>query len=107
MTKGERGEWVIDVCLTCGKHAVYPFCEHRDERSFITAPSLWTEPVVVRGTWHRRAAAPKGGPRAMTECYVCGFTGATVVVDTTPPMMAHERCAARTGLAAEPREDPR
>ena len=33
--------WVIDVCATCGRQAIWPFCEHRDTRR------SWCEPVVV------------------------------------------------------------
>lgn len=52
---GKRGEWVIDVCRTCGKHATWPFCEHLPEANY-TDPPRWTEPVVVTGFWHPEEA---------------------------------------------------
>lgn len=47
MTRQSRKDtWVIDVCLTCGKKAQWPFCEHREDNG------SWYETIVVRGTWH-------------------------------------------------------
>jgi hypothetical protein len=36
------GSWVIDVCRTCGRLAVWPFCEHRSDLG------RWYESVHVR-----------------------------------------------------------
>jgi hypothetical protein len=40
-----RRAYVIDVCMTCGAHAVYPFaCGHRSETE------RWTVPITVEAT---------------------------------------------------------
>jgi hypothetical protein len=40
-----RRTYVIDVCMTCGRHAVYPFgCGHRSETE------RWTVPITVEAT---------------------------------------------------------
>lgn len=40
-----RRAYIIDVCLTCGEHATYPFgCGHRSETE------LWTVPITVEAT---------------------------------------------------------
>lgn len=45
-----QSRWTIDVCVTCGRLAQFPFCEHRDEpRSVDEGP--WCMPVVVRPAW--------------------------------------------------------
>jgi len=36
--------YVIDVCSTCGRQAIYPFCAHR------TVAGRWTYPLVVSPT---------------------------------------------------------
>lgn len=36
--------YIIDVCLTCGKHAKWPFCVHRSETE------RWTFPLAVKPT---------------------------------------------------------
>lgn len=36
--------WVIDVCVVCGRHAKWPFCEHRE-----LGPG-WCMPVAVTTT---------------------------------------------------------
>lgn len=37
--------YTIDVCATCGRHAVYPFsCGHR------SSTALWTVPIHVKPT---------------------------------------------------------
>lgn len=42
--------YIIDVCLTCGAHAVYPFiCGHRPTR-FDAQSEPWTVPVAVELT---------------------------------------------------------
>lgn len=46
--------YVIDVCLTCGKHAVYPFCAHRSETA------RWTYPLVVAATATARRGLIEG-----------------------------------------------
>lgn len=49
-----RRTWTIDVCRTCGRHAVWPFCEHRDQ----PAPEgfwSWCEPVTVVERWPSRS----------------------------------------------------
>jgi hypothetical protein len=37
-----NSSYVMDVCSTCGRPAVWPFCDHR------LSSEGWTEPVVVR-----------------------------------------------------------
>jgi len=40
-----RRTYIIDVCMTCGAHAVFPFiCGHRRE------DQRWTVPIVVEAT---------------------------------------------------------
>lgn len=34
--------YVIDVCAECGRHATFPFCEHR------SSTQSWTVPVAVK-----------------------------------------------------------
>jgi hypothetical protein len=41
--------YVMDVCSTCGRHAVWPYCEHKGAEK-------WTEPVVVRPVTDRGRA---------------------------------------------------
>lgn len=36
--------YIIDVCLTCGQHAKWPFCVHRSETE------RWTYPLAVKPT---------------------------------------------------------
>jgi hypothetical protein len=40
-----RRTYVIDVCMTCGAHAVFPFvCGHR------SVSERWTVPIAVEAT---------------------------------------------------------
>jgi hypothetical protein len=39
---GEKWEWTIDVCRTCGRLATWPGCEH-----WHSAPN-WCRPIRVR-----------------------------------------------------------
>jgi hypothetical protein len=40
-----RRAYTIEVCMTCGAHAVYPFpCGHRSETE------RWTVPITVEAT---------------------------------------------------------
>jgi len=39
--------WVIDVCRTCGRLAVWPFCEHRDNPP--DDGTGWCYPARVKG----------------------------------------------------------
>jgi len=48
-TKAKPREWLIEVCATCGRHAVWPFCAHRPEGyEPDPAKARWTELVRVR-----------------------------------------------------------
>jgi hypothetical protein len=38
--------YIIDVCMTCGRIAKWPFCEHRPEYR-ISDERPWTMPVQV------------------------------------------------------------
>lgn len=45
-----RRAYIIDVCITCGAHAVFPFiCGHRPER-FDPMVEPWTVPITVEAT---------------------------------------------------------
>lgn len=59
----ERG-WVIDVCATCHRLAVYPFCEHRrvDRQWTVAVPVVPTKAALTA----LRAAAPDDGD-ALTQ----------------------------------------
>lgn len=39
--------WTIDVCRTCGKLAIWPFCEHRPD-GFLADLESWCFPVPVQ-----------------------------------------------------------
>jgi hypothetical protein len=41
-----RRDWTIQVCRTCDRLAMWPFCEHRDERRPADAPS-WCVSIDV------------------------------------------------------------
>jgi hypothetical protein len=42
--------YTIDVCMTCGEHAVYPFvCGHR------STTAMWTVPITVVPTQASRS----------------------------------------------------
>lgn len=45
-----RRAYIIDVCLTCGAHAVYPYiCGHRPS-DFDSMVEPWTVPITVEAT---------------------------------------------------------
>jgi hypothetical protein len=44
----ERWAWTIDVCRTCGRQAIWPFCEHRG--------AGWCVPVQVKPLYPKRTA---------------------------------------------------
>jgi hypothetical protein len=45
-----RRTYVIDVCMTCGAHAVFPFiCGHRPE-GFDPQREPWAVPITVEAT---------------------------------------------------------
>jgi hypothetical protein len=51
--------YVIDVCATCGRHAVFPFtCGHRTDRG------PWTIPLAVKATQAGRKALREAMTRA-------------------------------------------
>ncbi len=42
--------WVIEVCATCDRLAVWPFCEHKAKffaSEIFEGPPTWTRTVVV------------------------------------------------------------
>lgn len=56
MTMSAESGWIIDVCATCHRLAVWPFCEHRrtDRR--------WTVAVAVKPTAGGLSTLRKGLP---------------------------------------------
>jgi hypothetical protein len=51
----EKRSWVIDVCRTCDRLAVWPFCEHRPTSPQYDRTDSWCVPVVVYTTAKREA----------------------------------------------------
>lgn len=48
-----RRTWIIEVCKTCARLAVWPFCEHREEwlNRHGDQPLRWYTSVRVTGHW--------------------------------------------------------
>lgn len=42
-------QWIIEVCLTCGRLARWPFCEHKPQR-FEANPKPWCVSIAVKPT---------------------------------------------------------
>ena len=58
MTRGERRSWIIPVCRTCERLAVWPFCEHRPDYYVPPETPLWYEDVPVY-TYAKRKPLPQ------------------------------------------------
>jgi hypothetical protein len=61
--------WTIDVCVSCGRQAKWPFCEHRPapndphHNGSATTVPLWCVPVVVKPAYpaqYRKAVGTDG-----------------------------------------------
>lgn len=46
--KRQKRVWTIDVCKTCGRHAIWPFCDHKPKVMSLQSGESWTELVRVR-----------------------------------------------------------
>jgi hypothetical protein len=56
-----RRAYIIDVCRTCGAHAVYPFaCGHRP-KDFDPQREPWTIPITVEATTSSQTVLDKLG----------------------------------------------
>lgn len=55
-------QWAIEVCLTCGRQAKWPFCEHRPE-GYKPTEKPWCMTISVRPT----AASAAQLRRAMAD----------------------------------------
>ncbi len=65
MTEPFPTSWVISVCRTCGRHAVWPFCQHRKEQP--ADGRLWYAPVLVSGEMYSSARLPGKTPASTEE----------------------------------------
>jgi hypothetical protein len=70
MSRAAKGPlWTIDVCLTCGQQAKWPFCAHKPDHRSVQATSSaitfasWCVPVVVKPAYPAEFKRLMGPPR--------------------------------------------